>query len=88
MTDDPEKRWDDGWRQAWRTALSTAASQLGYDEPLAATSALIAEREDAIRTLRDVCEEFGDNDWAADLHLSDIIEKHLGRNLRVEADDD
>lgn len=41
------------------------------------------ERDEAIRILRDVCEEFGDNDWDNDLHLADIIEKHLHRNLRA-----
>ena len=41
----------------------------------------IIEREAAIRVLRCVCSEFGDNDWPDDLHLSDVIEKHLYRPL-------
>ena len=32
-------------------------------------------------TLRRVCAEYGDNDWSDDLHLSDVIEKHLERHL-------
>jgi predicted secreted protein len=44
-------------------------------------SQLIIEREEAINTLRDLCREHGDNDWSDDLHLADIIDKHLGRHL-------
>ena len=44
------------------------------------------ERNEAIATLRDVCEEYGDNDWPDSLHLSDIIEKHLRRNLDANAE--
>jgi len=35
------------------------------------------ERADTILLLRKLCEEYGDNDWPDNLHLSDIIEKHL-----------
>lgn len=35
------------------------------------------EREDVIKPLRDLCERHGDNDWPEELHLRDIIEKHL-----------
>jgi hypothetical protein len=40
-----------------------------------------AERKEAIAKLREVCEEFGDNDWEDSLHLADIIEKHLYLHL-------
>ena len=42
---------------------------------------LLIERHEAVLTLRGVCEKHGDNDWSDDLHLSDIIEKHLERHL-------
>jgi hypothetical protein len=53
---------------------------------------LIAERDEArqahqfvqaetVKVLRQVCEQHGDNDWPDDLHLADIIEKHLWRHL-------
>jgi hypothetical protein len=42
---------------------------------------VLAERAEAIATLRGICEEYGDNDWEDDLHLSDIISKHLGNYL-------
>jgi hypothetical protein len=41
---------------------------------------LAIERADAIRTLRRLCSEHGDNFWSDDLHLSDIIDKHLFTN--------
>lgn len=39
------------------------------------------ERDETIAMLRHVCEEHGDNDWPDNLHLADVIEKHLWRNL-------
>jgi hypothetical protein len=51
-------------------------------EPCEATAVrLIAERQEALATLRNLCSMYGDNDWDDDLHLSDIIEKHLVRNI-------
>lgn len=42
---------------------------------------LIKERQEAINALRSICEDHGDNDWNDNLHLADIINKHLGDNL-------
>jgi len=39
------------------------------------------ERREIISALRDACSEIGDNDWPDDLHIADIIEKHLARHL-------
>ncbi len=33
--------------------------------------------------LRNVCKDFGDNDWPDDLHLGDVIDKHLARYLHM-----
>jgi len=78
-----EKARDEGYtsgsRMAWLTILAEAMRHLGDDKPDAA--GLLAERAMAIQTLRSVCSDFGDNDWPDDLHLSDIIEKHLARHL-------
>lgn len=35
------------------------------------------ERADIVAQLRDVCDRFGDNDWPDNLHLGDVIQKHL-----------
>jgi hypothetical protein len=40
------------------------------------------EYVDTVRlSLRNLCRDFGDNDWDDDLHLADVVEKHLGRHL-------
>lgn len=44
-------------------------------------SNLVAERQDVVRLLREICAEYGDNDWPDNLHLYDVIEKHLWRHL-------
>lgn len=39
-------------------------------------------------SLRSVCEDHGDNDWESDLHLADVVEKHLARHLDAGAESD
>ena len=39
------------------------------------------ERAETVQKLRAICAEFGDNNWPDDLHLADVLEKHLLRNL-------
>lgn len=75
-----ERAWTEGYRAAARQILSQAIFWLGVDEKDLAQNLL---RWDGARSaLRDICEEFGDNDWPDNLCLSDVIEKHLARNLR------
>ena len=76
-----EQAWLTGNRAAWRGLLGECLQHLGYDTPEAKQTAWIAEREDIIAMLRQVCEEHGDNNWPDDLHLGDVIEKHLWRHL-------
>jgi hypothetical protein len=84
MDEQYEALWLRGNRAAWKRLLDIAIRELGYpaDEdgaiPLSAAK-LASEREAAIATLRRLCDDLGDNDWPDDLHLSDIIEKHLAR---------
>lgn len=42
---------------------------------------LIAERQAVINILRRICSKHGDNDWEDNLHIGNIIEKHLERYL-------
>lgn len=79
--DDCESAWLSGNRAAWLRMLGVCLEQLGYDDPEAKKVSWIKEREEAIRELRTLCEEFGDNDWLPSLYLADIIEKHLGKHL-------
>ena len=51
------------------------------DEPEVKLARLVVEREETIQHLRSLCADFGDNDWPNDLHLADVIDKHLGVHL-------
>lgn len=50
-------------------------------ENLMTIARLTIEREETISALRSVCEDHGDNDWDNDLHLADVVNKHLGNYL-------
>ena len=79
---DLHDRWhEEGRRSALRGMLRQVLGDLGYDDSDAKRAAWIIEREETVSTLRTVCEEFGDNDWSNDLHLGDVIDKHLVRHL-------
>jgi len=76
-----ESSYDAGSRMAWRIMLSECLKQLGYESDEARKAAWILEREAAVTELRMLCAEFGDNEWEVNLHLQDILDKHLGRHL-------
>lgn len=73
-----------GNRAAWCKVLSECFLALGYDNPDIEHVKWIAEREEAIAQLRTICGEYGDNDWDNNLHLADILEKHLYKHLEAE----
>lgn len=75
-----EQDYTQGRKAAYRNMLRLCMKELSGEKEIDAAR-LLSERESAISTLRDVCERFGDNDWENNLHLSDIIEKHLWRHL-------
>jgi hypothetical protein len=79
--DSDECNYEQGRRSALKSVLVTCVSELGYSTADSRCAAWIVERESAIAALRDVCADHGDNDWDNKLHLADIIEKHLHRNL-------
>ena len=82
MNEQEEQAYCDGQRSAWSGLLGECLKQLGYhDDPDALKLRWIMEREAAIVQLRMVCRDHGDNDWKPDLHLGDIIEKHLANHL-------
>lgn len=80
MTDDEERAYIEGGRAAWRSMLSRCLSELGYGDETRQAAA-VAQLEEARAALRRVCEDHGDNDWPDELHLADVIEKHLARHL-------
>lgn len=56
------------------------------EDPNVLIAQLTSERLGAIQALRKTCEYFGDNNWEPNLHLADIIEKHLYRHLEEKND--
>jgi hypothetical protein len=86
MTQDEEirqKAFDAGKRAANVHILRSLLKDLGYNR-MDVLAALVIEREEAIVALRAVCTDHGDIDWTPDLHLADIIEKHLHRPLGIK----
>jgi hypothetical protein len=65
-----------GMEGVWRSLVQQGIANIG-PSPVRDLGALHAERHDAVRALREVCALLGDNDWEDDLHLGDIIEKHV-----------
>ena len=76
-----EKAYEKGSRMSWILMLGQCLKHLGVNDSETQYAALIAERELTVSALRAVCDEFGDNDWLDNLHLADVVEKHLHRNL-------
>ena len=76
-----EKDYIIGHKQALMGVLQHCCIALGYDDLEIKQRAWILERENALVALRNVCNEYGDNDWPDGLHLADIIDKHLHRNM-------
>jgi hypothetical protein len=80
-----EQDWIDGNRAAYLRMLQECLRELGVDDPAAGQARWVVEREATIVMLRQVCERFGDNEWQPELHLADIIEKYLWRNLEASS---
>ncbi len=70
-----------GQKMAGARTLKLAIQMLGYEGNEFNVARLLSERAETVTALRDVCEDYGDNDWDDNLHLADVIEKHLHRQL-------
>jgi hypothetical protein len=88
MTDNEERAFVLGSEAVYREMLGTALRGLHRaDMPRTLgglgnrIARLEAERADVVAVLRRLCAAHGDNDWDTDLHLSDALDKHLGRYL-------
>ena len=74
VTEKEERIYECGSRAAYSNIIRQCRRNLDFHDDL---SRLETEREDVIHLLRGICDEFGDNDWDEDLHLADVLEKHL-----------
>lgn len=82
MKPDEESAYERGYAQAMRSVMADASRALGREVDAPQDAALLAEIHDARNALRDLCREHGlSNDWGDDLHLCDVVEKHVGRSL-------
>lgn len=81
MTESEEEKFELGSRKAYESMLNVCIRALGYTNEKYTVERLLLEREQIINALRNVCGNFGDNDWTEDLFVPDIIEKHLHDNL-------
>jgi hypothetical protein len=81
MNEKEETAYMQGGRAAWTSMLHECIKHLGYDGEDVNKTAWVVEREAAIAALRGLCRDHGDNDWDEDLHLADIIDKHLRKHL-------
>lgn len=79
MTDSEELAYIAGHKMAYREMLGRCLRELDAADRDA--NAWAAERADVVAALRAVCDEHGDNDWDDDLHLGDVINKHLAPYL-------
>ncbi len=79
MSDLEERAWLLGKKAAYERMLNECLLHLG---PAGQNKhSWASERTEAIAVLRQLCAEYGDNDWEDGLHVADIITKHLGRYL-------
>lgn len=74
FSDEHERGWCEGNRAAYRALLAECLKHLGAEGD---AHRWAVERADVVAVLRRVCAEWGDNEWGDNLHLGDVIEKHL-----------
>jgi protein-disulfide isomerase-like protein with CxxC motif len=77
MNEVEEAIYEEGRQMALLGILTYCLKEMGYENVTAQSARWVVEREQTLAVLRRLCREHGDNDWPNDLHLGDIIEKHL-----------
>ena len=87
VTDKEESLWLQGHHAAWLQILRQALRELGFDQAVLAYPELKLARmaamiEETRSYLRQVCAQHRDLDWDDNLHLRDVIEKHLVKHIR------
>jgi hypothetical protein len=85
MTESEEEAYLCGERHVWVKLLEQCVKELGYDSEEVSRMSWISERERTVAILRQVCARHGDNQWADNLHLADVVEKHLWRQLEEKS---
>ncbi len=82
MTEEQEKLYMEAQSHALKEIISHCQNKLrSFGVELKTKDEFDQERIETIALLRMHCDEYGDNDWDDDLHLSDVIDKHLVRHI-------
>lgn len=79
-----ERGYEEGIKAVYREILRNVIRNLGGNDPEANAERWRIERGETLAMLRRVCAEHGDNEWPDNLHLGDVIEKHLLRHLVLD----
>lgn len=87
MDEREQQAYTEGERAVWTRLLGECLRNLGYDEPTVQAVAWVKEREAIVAQLRQVCRDFGNNDWPDDLSLADVIDKYLAGPLHAAKPD-
>lgn len=81
MNEKEEQIYILGETEALKTVICLCQNKLrGLDVKLKTKEEFDQERIDVINLLRQICSERGDNDWPDDLHICDIMNKHIDWN--------
>lgn len=78
MTEIEQDAFEEGYKAAWQSIYKHACSELNTGKE----GSLNAERLAIITCLRNLCRMYGDNEWSDNMHLVDIIEKHLFKHFQ------
>lgn len=82
MNENEERIYMDGEASTLKNMITYCQNKLrAYGIKLKTKDEFDQERIEIISLLRMHCDEYGDNDWDDNLHLSDIIDKHLMRHI-------
>lgn len=77
-----ENGYIEGQRAVFLRMLCEALIGLGKNSEEWKQHNWLLEREEAIATCRSICSINDDNEWPDDLHLADIISKHVTPAVR------
>lgn len=76
-----ERVYQDGKRQVLIGMALHFLRELDEQSTVVVKLRWIAERLEVVTALRRICERYGDNEWDENLHLVDVVEKHLENHL-------
>lgn len=78
MNEQQERLYIQGEAQALKQMIIQCQAKLaGLGVELKTDESFSQERVETVAVLRSLCDDYGDNNWTEDLHIADIVRKHL-----------